>query len=110
MELSKIPSTIPEGSKESTDTTLSVDTPDLEKTLKNKTSGYLEKMSKVIMSTKSLTTTTTVDGGTLTAVTPSVAVTPAIQERHRQEKQQRKRMSDQDVQAQKLPRVFYPLD
>ncbi|KFH69304.1 hypothetical protein MVEG_04119 [Podila verticillata NRRL 6337] len=109
-ELSKIPSTIPEGSKESTDTTLSVDTPDLEETLKNRTSGYLEKMSKVIMSTKSLTTSTIVDGGTLTAVTPSAAVTPAIQERHRQEKQQRKRMSDQDVHAQKLPRVFYPLD
>ncbi|KAG0353418.1 hypothetical protein BG005_007289 [Podila minutissima] len=107
-ELAKIPSTIPEGSKESTDTTLSVNTPDLEQTLKKKTSGYLEKMSKVIMSTKS--TTTTVADGAPTAVTPSVEVTTPTQDKHHQGKQQKKRTGDQDIHAQKLPRVFYPLD
>ncbi|KAG0037354.1 hypothetical protein BGZ82_002691 [Podila clonocystis] len=106
-ELSKIPSTIPEGSKESTDTTLSVNTPDLEQTLKKKTSGYLEKMSKVIMSTKA--SATTVADGAPTAVTPSVEVTP-MQDKHRQEKPQKKRTGDQDIHAHKLPRVFYPLD
>ncbi|KAF9313007.1 hypothetical protein BG003_005694 [Podila horticola] len=103
-EMAKIPSTIPEGSKESTDTTLSVNTPDLEQTLKNKTSGYLEKMSKVIMSTKSTPTE-----GAPTTVTPSAEVTPTQDKRH-QEKPQKKRTSDPDIDAQKLPRVFYPLD
>ncbi|KAG0054758.1 hypothetical protein BGZ83_010541 [Gryganskiella cystojenkinii] len=126
-----IPSTIPEGSKESTNVT----TPDLEPTLKTKTSGYLEKMSKAfilqsskqppadLMSTTVASTTgLVVPLGTkaLGTMTESgIGAEPTMlkeKDPRRQHNGQtsnagpKDKIPEQDGRGQRLPRVFYPLD
>ncbi|KAF9352006.1 hypothetical protein BGX26_010091 [Mortierella sp. AD094] len=83
-----IPSTIPEVSRET------LTTPGLEPTLKNKTSGYLEKMSKALLSSK-------VTGGMASSTALSVAD---------QSDKLTEASDDVELRGQKLPRVFHPLN
>ncbi|GJJ78516.1 1-phosphatidylinositol-3-phosphate 5-kinase [Entomortierella parvispora] len=113
-----IPSTIPEGSKESTDVT----TPDLEKSLKNKTSGYLEKMSKAFILQSSTSKQPQPDAASAPAPTTIGAKTAeggksdsgAVSEsnlllrRHNTDTDDD--TFDEGQRGQRLPRVFYPLD
>ncbi|KAG0195729.1 hypothetical protein BGX28_000733, partial [Mortierella sp. GBA30] len=86
-----VPSTIPEGSKESTSVA------DVEQTLKRKTSGYLEKMSKAFLPSK----TTTTDAATSTAVVKTMDESKGTSADN---------LDDPTFRIQKLPRVFHPLD
>ncbi|KAF9956361.1 hypothetical protein BGZ65_002787 [Modicella reniformis] len=86
-----IPSTVPEGSKET------LGTPDLEQTLRKKTSVYLEKMSKVILLSKQP------DTPAPTTASPSTIATEKDSKRI-------EGSGDSEVCVQKLPRVFHPLD
>ncbi|KAF8940640.1 hypothetical protein BGZ58_005376 [Dissophora ornata] len=103
-----IPMAIPEGSNESTG--LSV--PDLERSLKNKTSGYLEKMSKAILSSKSTDTVPMMSAAATadTASTIPVATTAKTEHggNHKNDKQLDE-FGDNEFRVQKLPRVFHPL-
>ncbi|KAF9173411.1 hypothetical protein BGX21_001229 [Mortierella sp. AD011] len=83
-----IPSTIPEVSKET------LTTPSLEQKLKNKTSGYLEKMSKALLSSK-------VAGDMSSSTTLSATD---------QNDKLIEASDDVEHRGQKLPRVFHPLN
>lgn len=95
-----LPSTIPEGSKES------LATPTLEQSIKKKTSGYLEKMSKAIIMSSGRTGGGVVEteSGTTTIATAlekgdaAAAAIPVVGE------------GETEFCVKKLPRVFYPLD
>jgi len=122
-----IPSTIPEGSKESTDVT----TPDLKQSLKNKTSGYLEKMSKAFILQSSSSkqqqadTTSLASSAGLTAPIPafrtkgaktvegsrldSGVLSETSQLRYHNTDAEDEAL-DQRERGLRLPRVFYPLD
>lgn len=124
-----IPSTIPEGSKESTDVT----TPDLEQYLKKKTSGYLEKMSKAFIlqssSSKQQQTDTMSTGHTAPAglagsiptfrakwtktaegsqLDSGILSDTSLLQRHNTGADDE--ALDQRERGLRLPRVFYPLD
>ncbi|KAG0071619.1 hypothetical protein BGZ89_010021 [Linnemannia elongata] len=96
-----LPSTIPEGSKES------LATPTLEQSIKKKTSGYLEKMSKAIIMSSGRTGGGVVEteSGTTTIATAlekgdaaAAAAIPVVGK------------GETEFCVKKLPRVFYPLD
>ncbi|KAF9959156.1 hypothetical protein BGZ72_010191 [Mortierella alpina] len=85
-----VPSTITEGSKDSTGTV------EPEQTLKRKTSGYLEKMSKAILPSR---TTDAATVKTSAIVSKDAGLAASADE-----------FMDPDSRVQKLPRVFHPLD
>ncbi|KAF9436888.1 hypothetical protein BGZ76_002689 [Entomortierella beljakovae] len=84
-EVTNCNGTIPEVSRET------LTTPDLEQTLKNKTSGYLEKMSKALMYSK----------------TAGVTSAPALMAPDSDER--RDSIEDSEFKVLKLPRVFHPI-
>ncbi|KAF9951289.1 hypothetical protein BGZ70_001044 [Mortierella alpina] len=90
-----VPSTIIEGSKEGTGTS------EPEQTLKRKTSGYLEKMSKAILPSR---TTDTAAAAAAAAKAPAMAFKDASHAASSDD------LMDPDARVQKLPRVFHPLD
>ncbi|KAF8924688.1 hypothetical protein BGZ47_003760, partial [Haplosporangium gracile] len=89
-----LPSTIPEGSKES------LATPTLEKSIKKKTSGYLEKMSKAIIMSSSRT------GGVVEAESGMATIVTALAQGDATAVVE----GETEFCVKKLPRVFYPLD
>ncbi|KAG0261040.1 hypothetical protein BGZ95_004303 [Linnemannia exigua] len=89
-----LPSTIPEGSKESLSTPTTAATA-LEQSLKKKTSGYLEKMSKAIVMSSSRA------GGGVETGSGSVIIATAVAAEG---------TGETEFLVKKLPRVFYPLD
>ncbi|KAI1316992.1 hypothetical protein EDD11_009150 [Mortierella claussenii] len=136
-----ISSTIPEGSKENSSSNNSSTlgtpsgttsrTPELERSLKNKTSGYLEKISKVILSAKSADTMASIVS--VTSPVPTIAAPPntavvgttttAGRGADGKESLDNKPMEatsttattavaivNSELRIGKLPRVFHPLD
>ncbi|KAF9124536.1 hypothetical protein BGW39_008124 [Mortierella sp. 14UC] len=91
-----LPSTIPEGSKESLSIPTTTATTALEQSLKKKTSGYLEKMSKAITMSSSRTGGVETELG-VTSVATALEQGDAAAE-------------EAELLVKKLPRVFYPLD
>ncbi|KAF9985260.1 hypothetical protein BGZ75_003209, partial [Mortierella antarctica] len=85
-----VPSTITEGSKDSNGTA------EPEQTLKRKTSGYLEKMSKAILPSRTTDTTTAKASAMASKDTGHAASSDDLM--------------DPDSRVQTLPRVFHPLD
>ncbi|KAF9942160.1 hypothetical protein BGZ67_002796 [Mortierella alpina] len=85
-----VPSTITEGSKDSNGTA------EPEQTLKRKTSGYLEKMSKAILPSRTTDTT--------------IAKASAMASKDTGHAASSDDLMDPDSRVQTLPRVFHPLD
>ena len=87
---------IPEGSNENT----GLSPPESERLLKNKTSGYLEKMSKAILSSKSMDTPmmSAMDTADTSSTIPVVMTVTTEHE-----------FGGNEFRMQKLPRVFHPL-
>ncbi|KAF9573280.1 hypothetical protein EC968_008819 [Mortierella alpina] len=85
-----VPSTITEGSKDGTGTA------EPEQTLKRKTSGYLEKMSKAILPSRT--------ADTATAKASAMASKDASHAASSDD------LMNPDSRVQRLPRVFHPLD
>ncbi|KAF9916580.1 hypothetical protein BX616_003396 [Lobosporangium transversale] len=95
-----IPTTVPEGPKGS-----ALDTSDSEQPLKDKTSGYLEKMSKAILPTSTKPSDTMA----------SIASTTFASEHHDNKLTRilntvEQSYNDSELRVGKLPRVFHPLD
>ncbi|KAF9082129.1 hypothetical protein BGX23_012783 [Mortierella sp. AD031] len=111
-----LPSTIHEGSKES------LATPTLEQSLKKKTSGYLEKMSKAIILSSSRTTTTATAGGGVETEAGTTTIATALEQANGGDAMTTTTVAatkgvggtgaggETEFCVQKLPRVFYPLN